>query len=142
MTDPATTIAHILQTAKVIAVVGASANPDRPSHDVMSYLQHAGYRVIPVNPGLAGQTLLGEKVYAQLRDVPVAIDLVDIFRRSSEAGTAIDEAIAIKAKAVWLQLGIFEEAAIARAKAAGLDTVVNHCTKIEHRRLKAAGRAP
>lgn len=142
MNDSPDTVARILQTAKVIAVVGASANPDRPSHDVMAYLQRAGYRAIPVNPGLAGRTLLGEKVYARLQDIPVPVDLVDIFRRSSEAGAAIDDAIAVKAKAVWLQLGIFDEAAVARAKAAGLDTVVNRCTKIEHGRLTAAGRAP
>jgi len=131
-------IAQILSTAKVIALVGASPNPARPSHGVMAYLQDAGYRVIPVNPGLAGQLLLGERVYARLADIPVPVDLVDIFRRSEDAGAAIDDSIAIGAKAVWLQLGIYDDAAIARARAAGLAAVVNRCTKIEHMRLKPA----
>lgn len=130
-------ITRILNTARVIAVVGASANPARPSFNVMAYLQAVGYRTVPVNPGLAGKTLLGETVYARLEDIPFPVDLVDVFRRSEEAGAAVDSAIAIKAKAAWLQLGIFDDAAIARARTAGLDAVVNRCTKIEHARFIA-----
>ena len=125
----------ILQRTRTIAVVGASANWNRPSTFVMRYLQTKGYRCIPVNPGLAGQTLLGETVYATLRDIPEHIDLVDIFRAPDHVGPIVDDAIAIGAKTVWMQLSIRNDAAAARAQAAGLDVVMDRCLKIEFGRL-------
>lgn len=128
-------IAGLLKGAHVTAMVGASANPARDSHEIMAFLQGQGYRVIPVNPGLAGQQLLGETVVASLADIAEPIDLVDIFRNSEAAGPAVDEAIAIGAKAVWMQLGVINEEAAARAEAAGLKVVMNRCPKIEIPRL-------
>lgn len=128
-------IQDLLSKAKTIALVGASADPTRDSHQVMAFLQGHGYRVIPVNPGLAGQSLLGERVYADLESIPDAIDVVDIFRKSDAAGAIVDAAIARGAKAVWLQLGVRDPAAIQRAKAAGLRAVMDRCPKIEIRRL-------
>lgn len=128
-------ILDLLSKAKTIALVGASADPTRDSHQVMAFLQSHGYRVIPVNPGLAGQSLLGEHVYADLESIPGAIDVVDIFRRSDAAGAIVDAAIARGAKAVWLQLGVRDPAAIQRAQAAGLRAVMDRCPKIEIKRL-------
>jgi O-acetylhomoserine (thiol)-lyase len=125
----------ILQRVKTIAMVGASANWNRPSYFVMKYLQNKGYRVIPVNPGIAGQTLLGEKVYASLRDIPEAVDMVDMFRAAREAPAVVEDAIAIGAKVVWMQLGIRNDAAAATAEAAGVEIVMNRCPKIEFGRL-------
>lgn len=128
-------IRAILGEARVIAMVGASSNPLRPSYFVMKYLQSKGYRVIPVNPARAGQALLGETFVASLADVPVPVDMVDIFRKPEAAGAASDEAIAIGARFVWMQLGIVDAAAAARAERAGLKVVMDRCPKIEYARL-------
>ena len=131
----------ILSRAKVIALVGASANEDRPSHQVMQYMQAKGYRVIPVNPGLSGQKILGEVVYPDLASIPGSVDIVQIFRRSEFAGEVVDRAIAIGAKTIWMQLGVRDDAAAARARAAGLEVVMDRCTKIEYERLKLGSRS-
>jgi len=125
----------ILHGINVIAVVGASSNWNRPSYIAFKYLQEKGYRCVPVNPGLAGQELLGETVYSDLKSIPFAIDMVDIFRNSEAAGPITDEAIAIGAKVVWMQLGVRNDAAAVRAQAAGLKVVMNRCPKIEFGRL-------
>jgi O-acetylhomoserine (thiol)-lyase len=125
----------ILQRVKTIAMVGASSNWNRPSYFVMKYLQGKGYRVIPVNPGIAGQNLLGEKVYASLRDIAERVDMVDVFRTSREAPAIVEDAIAIGAKVVWMQLGIRNDAAAAMAEEAGIEVVMNRCPKIEFGRL-------
>jgi O-acetylhomoserine (thiol)-lyase len=141
MHDPAppsdmdTTLRDILRRTRIIAVVGASANPERPSHFVMRYMQDHGYRTIPVNPGLAGQTLAGETVYASLHDIPVPVDLVDVFRASDKVGPIVDDAIAIGVKTVWMQLGVRNAEAAARAEAAGLTVVMDRCIKIDFARL-------
>lgn len=129
----------ILSRCRVIAMVGASANWNRPSYFVMKYLRTKGYRVIPVNPGKAGGEILGERVYAQLAEIPEPFDMVDIFRNSEAAGGIVDEAIALAAekgiKVVWMQLGVRNDEAAARAEAAGLAVVMNRCPKIEYGRL-------
>ena len=128
-------IAELLQTARTIALVGASDRPDRASFGVMKFLQDQGYRVYPVNPQITGEHVHGEYVWRELNQIGEAIDIVDIFRKSAEAGAVVDEAIAVGAKAVWMQLGVIDEAAAARAEAAGLKVVMNHCPKIEFARL-------
>jgi len=125
--DPAE---KILTSARTIAVVGLSANPRRPSHGVARYLQRAGYRIIPVNPNVA--EVLGERAYPTLRDLPEPVDVVEVFRRSEFAGAIVDEAIAIGAGAVWLQDGVVDEAAAERARAAGLDVVMDDCMMRRH----------
>src|SRR5256714_2057234 len=125
----------ILERVKTIAMVGASSNWNRPSYFVMKYLQGKGYRVIPVNPGIAGQELLGEKVYASLRDIPDSIDMVDVFRPSKDAPGIVKDAIAIGAPVVWMQLGIRNDEAAALGEAAGLEIIMNRCPKIEFGRL-------
>lgn len=125
----------VLRQVRVIAMVGASPNWNRPSYFAMKYLQHKGYRVIPVNPGAAGQEILGEKVYASLKEISENVDMVDIFRNSEAAGPITDEAIAIGAKVVWMQLSVRNDAAAKRAEAAGLTVIMNRCPKIEFGRL-------
>ena len=132
-------LAHILDTAKTIAMVGASPNWERPSHFAMKYLQGKGYRVIPVNPVAAGTEFLDETVYASLGDVPGHIDMVDIFRNSDAAGAITDEAISLAEEKciqiIWMQLGVRNESAARRAEAAGLQVVMDRCPKIEIGRL-------
>jgi predicted CoA-binding protein len=130
-----TYIRGILRETKVIAMVGASSNWNRPSYFAMKYLQKKSFRVIPVNPKDAGGEILGEKVYASLADIPDKVDMVDVFRNSEAAGAIADEAIAIGAKVLWMQLGVRNDAAAARAEAAGLKVVMNRCPKIEFGRL-------
>ena len=128
-------IADLLRNARTIAMVGASDRPDRPSYGVMKFLQDQGYRVFPVNPQITGEHVHGEFVWRELAQIGEPIDLVDIFRNSDDAAAAVDEAIAIGAKAVWMQLGVINEAAAAKAEAAGLKVVMDHCPKIEFARL-------
>jgi predicted CoA-binding protein len=128
-------IADLLQNARTIALVGASDNPGRASFGVMKFLQDRGYRVIPVNPRITGEHVHGEFVWRELAQIGEPIDIVDIFRNSEDAGATVDEAIAVGAKAVWMQLGVINEAAAARAEAAGLKVVMDHCPKIEFARL-------
>lgn len=131
-------IAALLRDTRTIAMIGASDRPDRPSYDVAGFLVAHGYRVIPVNPQITGDHLHGEFVWRELSQIGDPIDLVDIFRRSADAGAAVDQAIAAGAKAVWLQLGVRDDAAVARAEAAGLKVVQDRCPKIEIRRLGIA----
>ncbi|HET9848152.1 MAG TPA: CoA-binding protein [Candidatus Dormibacteraeota bacterium] len=121
---------RILDSSRTIAVVGLSASPFRPSYGVARYLQRAGYRIFPVNPNV--DEVLGERAYPNLRDIRERVDVVDVFRRSEFAGAIVDDAIAIKAKAVWLQDGVVDEAAADRARAAGLDVVMDDCMMRRH----------
>jgi predicted CoA-binding protein len=131
-------IARLLAETRTIAMIGASDRPDRPSWGVMKYLQDRGYRVFPVNPQITGEHVHGEYVWRELSQIGEPIDLVDIFRRPLAAGEAVDEAIAAGARAVWLQIGVINEEAAARAEAAGLQVVMNRCPKIEIPRLGVA----
>ena len=128
-------IAELLRNARTIAVVGASDRPDRPSYGVMKFLQEWGYRVLPVNPQITGEHVLGEFVWRELAQIGIPIDIVDIFRRPEMAGEAVDQAIFVGAKAVWMQLGVINEEAAARAEAAGLKVVMDRCPHIEIPRL-------
>ncbi|MDQ3246357.1 MAG: CoA-binding protein [Pseudomonadota bacterium] len=129
-------ITELLTSARTIALVGASDRPDRASYGVMRFLQNHGYRVFPVNPQITGEHVHGEYVWRELGQIGVPIDIVDIFRRPQAAGEAVDEAIAIGAKAVWLQIGVINAEAAARAEAAGLKVVMDRCPKIEIPRLR------
>jgi predicted CoA-binding protein len=129
-------IEAILNQCRVIAVVGLSSSRFRPSHDVSAYMQSRGYRIIPVNPNEA--EVLGEKAYKSLQEVPEKVDLVNIFRRSEEAGIHVDEAVAIGARAVWLQEDVIDEAAAIRARDAGLAVVMDRCILKEHLRRRTA----
>lgn len=128
-------IAELLRNARTIAVVGASDRPQRPSYLVMKFLQDWGYRVLPVNPQITGEHVLGEFVWRELSQIGIAIDIVDIFRRPEAALEAVEQAIFVGAKAVWMQLGVINEEAAARAEAAGLKVVMNRCPHIEIPRL-------
>jgi predicted CoA-binding protein len=131
-------IKALLERTRTIALVGASDRPDRPSYEVMAVLQRHGYRVFPVNPQITGEHVHGEYVWRELGQIGESIDLVDIFRRPEAAGEAVDQAIAAGAKAVWMQLGVINEAAAARAEAAGLTVVMDRCPAIEIPRLGVA----
>ena len=130
---PADYISDILQSVKTIALVGSSSNELRPSHSVMKFLLSKGYEVIPVNPGLAGQLLHGQLVYARLENIPKPVDMVDIFRNSAAAGGVVDEALKLSQKpsVIWMQLGVRDDAAAARAEAQGAKVVMNRCPAIE-----------
>ena len=136
---PLTTDAEIhdlLANTRTIAMIGASDRPDRPSWGVMRFLQEWGYRVIPVNPQITGEHVHGEYVWRELSQIGEPIDMVDIFRRPQAAGEAVDEAIAAGAKSVWLQMGVINHEAAARAEAAGLKVVMDRCPKIDLPRLR------
>ena len=133
MHDDIQTLRRILSENRVIAVVGLSANWYRPSYFAAKYMMEHGYTIVPVNP--AYKEVLGQKCYASLRDIPSKVDIVDCFRKTEEIGPLADDAIAIGAKVLWQQLGVTNEAAARKAEAAGLDTVMDRCVKIEHARL-------
>jgi predicted CoA-binding protein len=134
-------IKALLDEVRTIAVIGASDRPDRPSYGVMRVLKDWGYRLLPVNPQITGEHVHGEYVWRDLDQIGVAVDMVDIFRRPEAAGEAVDAAIAAGAKAVWLQIGVINEAAAARAEAAGLKVVMNRCPAIELPRLGVAHKS-
>lgn len=129
-------IQGILDDVKTVALVGASDKEERPSYRVTKFLLEQGYKVIPVNPGKAGQEILGQKVAASLADIDEPVDMVDIFRNSEAAGNVTDEAIRIGAKVAWMQLGVVNEEAAKRAEEAGLRVVMDRCPKIEIPRLE------
>lgn len=125
----------VLRRTRTVAMVGASPHWNRPSYFVMKYLQAKGFRVIPVNPRAAGETILGERCYAALGEIPVPIDMVDVFRTSDAAPGIVEDAIKIGAKTVWMQIGVRHDEAARHAEAAGLNVVMNRCPKIEYSRL-------
>ena len=133
-------IAHLLTHVRSIAVVGASDNAARPSYGVMQRLIAQGYDVYPVNPRLAGEIILGQRVGAELSDLQAPVDMVDVFRRSEDVPAVVDAAIAHGARAIWMQLGVVHAEAAAKAEAAGLDVVMDRCPKIELARMHIAPR--
>ena len=135
MSDEISVLRRILKTSRTIAVVGLSADWNRPSNFAASYMQRKGYRVIPVNPRYAGEGVLGERCYARLEDIPDKVDIVDVFRRTADVGPVADSAIRIGARCMWQQIGVKNLQADARVRAAGLDSVMDRCVKIEHARL-------
>jgi uncharacterized protein len=130
-------MSQILKTSHTVAVVGLSSKPNRPGYTIPAYLQEQGYRIIPVNPALT--EVLGEKAYASLQDIPESVDIVQVFRRSEDVPPVVEEAIAIGAKVVWMQAGIINEQAAARAREAGLQVVMDTCMGATHRALRARG---
>ncbi|KAA1172760.1 CoA-binding protein [Marinobacter salinexigens] len=128
-------IRSVLERIRTIALVGASEKPNRPSHEVMEYMQHRGYRVIPVNPRLAGKELLGETVYSSLKELPEAVDMAELFVAPERTDDIINEAIEMAIPVVWMQIGVINEAGAARAEAAGLSVVMDRCPKQEIPRL-------
>jgi hypothetical protein len=123
----------LLQSARTVAVVGLSSNPDKPSYGIAEYLKRQGYRIIPVNPTVS--EVFGEKAYPDLKAIPEKVDVAQVFRRSEDVPPIVDDAIAIGAKAVWMQEGIVNQEAAARAIAAGLEVVMDRCMRSQHRRL-------
>jgi predicted CoA-binding protein len=133
--DDIDSLRRILKANRVIAVVGLSADWNRPSNFAAKYMQEHGYRVIPVNPRYAGKQVLGERCYSSLREIPEKVDIVDVFRKTEDVMPVAEDAIAIGAKVLWQQLGVRNEAAAARARDKGLEVVMDRCVKIEHGRL-------
>lgn len=136
-------LSRILTDARIIAIVGLSDKPERASHQVAEYLIEHGYQVVPVNPALAGQDVLGQRAFATLTEAasavaPARINIVDVFRKAEDVVPIAEEAVAIKAGSLWLQLDIVNQQAAQIARAAGLEVVMDHCTKIEHRKLPVA----
>lgn len=136
---PDSYIRGILNTVKTIAMIGISPKENRPSYFAFKYLLERGYRMIPVNPGQAGKKILGQQVYARLADIPETVDMVDIFRASEHVPAIVDEALAMKPqpRVIWMQLGVRNDQAAAKAEAAGLKVVMNRCPKIEYGRLSS-----
>lgn len=132
-------IRKVLTESKKVALIGASAKPERPSHYVMQFLLTKGYEVYPVNPGLEGKELLGQQVYGTLSSIPVAVDMVDIFRNAEAVPGIVDEAISVGAKSIWMQLGVINETAGKTAKDAGMDVVMDACPRIEIPKLGISG---
>jgi uncharacterized protein len=130
-------MSQILKTSHTVAVVGLSSKPNRPGYSIPAYLQEQGYRIIPVNPTI--NEALGEKAYASLHEIPESVDIVQVFRRSEEVPPVVEDAIAIGAKVVWMQAGIVNEQAAARAREAGLQVVMDTCMGATHRALRARG---
>ncbi|HEY7766213.1 MAG TPA: CoA-binding protein [Aestuariivirgaceae bacterium] len=130
-------IQHILRSVETIALVGASAKDVRPSHLVMKYMMSKGYKVVPINPGLAGKEILGEHVYASLKDVPHPIDMIDIFKNSEAAGEIVEEALTLDPlpKVIWMQLTVRNDSAAKKAEAKGVQVVMNRCPKMEYGKL-------
>ncbi|CAJ1946290.1 unnamed protein product [Cylindrotheca closterium] len=144
-TNSEETIRKVLETSQTIALVGASAKPERPAHHVMQFLLDKGYNVIPVNPGMEGKELLGQKVYANLSSINEdnhSVDMVDIFRNAAACPGIVDEAIAIGAKTVWMQMGVISQEAATKAQEAGLEVVMDRCPKVEIPRLGLSGPSP
>ncbi len=135
--QPEPTSAAILKNYHTVAMVGLSPKPERPSYQVAQYLQNHGYRVIPVNPGC--HEILGETCYKSLKDIPFPVEVVDIFRQVDAIPAIVEEALAVGAKAVWMQLGLTEPQSAAKAEKAGLQVVMDRCMKIDHAALQEAG---